>query len=84
MPRGASGSARYREEQSPSSDQSRRGEQSLSVESAERPIVEDGIEVSTSEWWKIAFREIIRSSVNLEGDTQAKTQIHEFLDSWRW
>ena len=40
---------------------------------------EDGLEVGHLDWWKVAAREFIRSSTNIEGDTQAKTDIFEYL-----
>ena len=45
-----------------------------------KPDVEDGLEVNDINRWKMAVREFIRSSVNAEGDVQAKTTIYEFLD----
>ena len=45
-----------------------------------KPDYEDGLEVNTINRWKMAVREFIRSSVNAEGDVQAKTTIYEFLD----
>ena len=40
---------------------------------------EDGFEVGNLDFWNMAFREFIRNSINLEGDTQAKTELFEYL-----
>ena len=40
---------------------------------------EDGVEIGNIDWWKMAAREFIRSSVNMEGDVQAKAEIFEYL-----
>ena len=39
---------------------------------------EDGLEVGHLDWWKMAAREFIRCSTNMEGDTQAKSEIFAY------
>ena len=40
---------------------------------------EDGVEVGNLDFWKLAVREFIRNSINLEGGMQAKTEMFSYL-----